>query len=107
MDVYNLNFIETWLDDVATCFVSFDKHIAQIRRNCFLLFFLVNIYIDEYLFVFQTNRNARMKFDNGLFIFFEKIFSPLSAPIFLQFLLEHFFLQFYIFNAEERKVKFL
>lgn len=86
MDVYNLNFIETWLDDVATCFVSFDKHIAQIRRNCFLLFFLVNIYIDEYLFVFQTKRNPRMKFDNGLFIFFAFIssnFSPISPRAFL------------------------
>lgn len=46
MDIYNLDSTETWLDDVATCFVSFDEETQLL----FLLFLLANIYIDDYIY---------------------------------------------------------
>lgn len=46
VDIYNLDSTETWLDDVATCFVSFDEETQLL----FLLFLLANIYIDDYIY---------------------------------------------------------
>lgn len=74
MDIYNLDSTETWLDDVATCFVSFDEETQLL----FLLFLFANIFISM---IISISNEARIKFENGLYhLFFSK--KLLSVPIF-------------------------
>lgn len=79
MDIYNLDSIETWLDDVAMCFVSFDERVE--RRNYYSYYFSLRIFISM---IISISNEARIKFENGLYhlFFFKKIILPLSAPIF-------------------------
>lgn len=79
VDIYNLDSIETWLDDVAMCFVSFDERVE--RRNYYSYYFSLRIFISM---IISISNEARIKFENGLYhlFFFKKIILPLSAPIF-------------------------